>query len=338
MLLQKLQSGIARTLLSLPTPVLRRLAGKPKVVEGEALHPAFQVLLRLGEKTGKPPLEALGVEGARREYELLVEAILTAPEPPAPRTRDVRVEGVPVRIHHPAPGRRVPLVVYFHGGGWTLGSLRTHESLCRRLSRVSGCAVAAVDYRLAPEHPFPAAVDDCLASVHGLRAAADRHEIDPGRVALAGDSAGGNLAAVVGQTLGRAGEGVQYQLLYYPGTDAAAARPSRAVFGEGFGLDRTTTDWMIDHYARGVDRDDPRLSPIRGDLAKSPPTRLVVGHFDPLRDEGLDYAAALRAAGVPVEVVLLPDMIHAFVHATRLARVRAVLDADALRLRAVLRA
>lgn len=334
--MQKLQSGIARTLFSLPTPVLRRLAGKPKVVEGETLHPAFQVLLGVGEKSGKPPLEALGVAGARREYEVLVEEIMAASEPPAPRTRDVRVEGVPVRIHHPAPGRKVPVIVYFHGGGWTIGSLRTHEPLCRRLSRVSGCAVAAVDYRLAPEHPFPAAVDDCLASVHGLRDAADRYELDPERVALAGDSAGGNLAAVVGQALGRAGEAVQYQLLYYPGTDAALARPSRELFAKGFGLDRTTTDWMIDQYARGVDRKDPRLSPIHGDLEKSPPTRLVVGHFDPLRDEGLEFADALQDAGVPVETVLVPDMIHAFVHATRLSRVRAVLDADALRVRAAL--
>lgn len=336
--MQKLQSGIARTLFSLPTPVLRRLAGKPKVVEGETLHPALQVLLGVGEKSGRPKLEDLGLEAARREYEVMVEEIMAAPEPPAPRTRDVRVEGVPVRIHHPAPGRVVPVIAYFHGGGWTIGSLRTHDRLCRRLSRVSGCAVAAVDYRLAPEHPFPAAVDDCLASVHGLRDAADRYELDPTRVALAGDSAGGNLAAVVGQALGRAGEGAQYQLLYYPGTDASTDRPSKALFGQGYGLDQSTMDWMIGSYAPNVDRTDPRLSPIHGDLAKSPPTRLVVGHFDPLRDEGLAFADALKDAGVEVETVLCPGLIHAFVHATRLARVRAVLDADALRLRAVLHA
>lgn len=338
MLLQKLQSGIARTLLSLPTPILRRLAGKPKVVEGETLHPALQVLLGMSDRSGRPAMEDVGVEAARRQYEVMVEEVMAASEPPAPRARDVRVEGVPIRIHHPAPGRKVPIIVYFHGGGWVIGSLRTHESLCRRLCRVSGCAVAAVDYRLAPEHPFPAAVDDCLASVHGLRDAADRYELDPERVAVAGDSAGGNLAAVVGQALGRAGEGVQFQLLYYPGTDASTDRPSKALFGKGFGLDQTTMDWMVGHYARGVDRKDPRLSPLLGDLAKSPPTRLVVGHFDPLRDEGLAFADALKDAGVAVETVVCPDLIHAFVHATRLARVRGVLDADALRLRSVLHA
>ncbi len=338
MLLQKLQSRFARTLFSLPPAVLRRLARQPKVVEGEALHPAFQVLFAIGEKANQPPLEELGLEAARRQYEFFVEEVMAVPEPPAPRTRDLRVEGVPVRIHHPAPGRAVPLVVYFHGGGWVVGSLRTHEALCRRLSRVSGCAVAAVDYRLAPEHPFPAAVDDCLASVHGLRDAADRYELLPDRVALAGDSAGGNLAAVVGQALGRAGEPARFQLLYYPGTDAVHDRPSKTLFGKGYGLDRSTMDWMVGSYAGGVDRNDPRLSPMHGDLAQSPPTRLVVGHFDPLRDESLAFAAALEEAGVEVESILCQDLPHTFVHATRLARVRAILDADALRLRAVLHA
>jgi len=336
--LQKLQSRVARTLFSLPPSVLRRMARHPRAVEGEALHPAFQVLFAIGEKANQPPLEALGLEAARRQYEFFVEEILALPEPPAPRARDVRVEGVPVRIHHPAPGRAVPVVVYFHGGGWTVGSLRTHEALCRRLSRVSGCAVAAVDYRLAPEYPFPAAVDDCLASVHGLRDAADRYELRADRVALAGDSAGGNLAAVVAQALGRAGEGTQFQLLYYPGTDASRDRPSKKLFGQGYGLDRSTMDWMVGSYANGVDREDPRLSPIHGSLAQSPPTRLVVGHFDPLRDEGLAFGEALSEAGVEVETILCKDLPHTFVHATRLARVRAILDADALRLRAVLHA
>ncbi|MAQ17159.1 MAG: alpha/beta hydrolase [Sandaracinus sp.] len=334
---KRLQSRLARSLVSLPEPALRKMAGKPLVVEGEALHPAFQVLFGLQKRAKRTPIEKLSLKRARREYETLSD-ILARPEPPAPRTRDLRVEGVPVRLHHPTPGRPAPLVVYLHGGGFVIGNLATHEAFCRRLSRTAGVAVAAVDYRLAPEHPFPAAADDCLAVVRGLRDGAKRFEIDPERVALAGDSAGGNLAAVCSQVLGRAGEGVRYQLLYYPATDASKPWPSIARFGDGFGLDKSLMDWFMDNYAGAADRTDPRLSPMKGELAASPPTRLVVGHFDPLRDEGLAYADALRDAGVEVEVVVPKDLVHAFVHATRLARVRALVDADALRLREVLRA
>ena len=129
---------------------------------------------------------------------------------------------------------------------------------------------------------------------------------------------------------------MRFQLLYYPGTDASRDWKSKDLFGDGYGLDRSLMDWFVGQYAAGVDRKDPRFSPLLGDLSSAPPTRLVVGHFDPLRDEGLAYAEALSAAGVDVDVVVADDLIHAFIHATRLPRVRAILDADALRLRAVL--
>ena len=335
-MLAQLQARVARSLISLPYDVARRMAGKPTVTEGHTLHPAFQLLLRAQRATRRPPFEALGLEGARNEYRALVNQILSQPEPPSARTRDIQIERVPVRLHHPSPNRRVPLVVYFHGGGWVIGGLATHDAFCRRLCRTAGVAVAAVDYRLAPEHPFPAAVEDCLIATQGLRDSASDYDLDASKVALAGDSAGGNLAAVVSQALGAAVEGVAYQLLYYPGIDATSTNASKELFSKGFGLDASTRDWMLGSYAPGVSLRDPRLSPLYGDHSMAPPTRLVTGAFDPLRDEALAYADALEAAAVPVERIVRSGFIHGFIHATRIPAVRASIDEDALRVREVL--
>lgn len=328
--MRALESAIGRTLLSLPLGLAERLVRRP-ITDGErTLDPRLQLLF--AAQGGRVrPFEELGHVGSRSAYQSIVE-LLEIPQPPVAGTRDDHLDlphgALRVRVHHPAAfDCRLPAVLYFHGGGFVIGDLVTHDHLCRRIARVTGAAVVAVDYRLAPEHPFPAAVDDCRAAIDVLREDAERFAIDPERIALAGDSAGGNLAAVVSPGLG-----LRFQLLYYPATDVTCRTESKRLFGRGFGLDGATMDWFVAAYSGGQSLDDPRMSPLRGDLARSPATRAVLAGFDVLRDEGRLYADALRAAGVDVELVERASFTHGFVHMTRLSGVADALDEDFRRL------
>jgi len=201
-----------------------------------------------------------------------------------------------------------PTIAFFHGGGFVIGDLETHDNLARALCRDAGSVVVSVDYRLAPEHPFPAAVEDCVAATRDLLGRLDELGAD-GRLAVAGDSAGGNLAAVVTQHV----PGLAAQLLMYPTADGAGEFVSREENGTGYFLDLPTMHWFIGNYAPQGDLTDPRLSPLRADsLAGLPPAVVVTAEFDPLRDEGEAYAAALEQAGVVVELRRYDGMIHGF--------------------------
>ncbi|MFR9776918.1 alpha/beta hydrolase [Micromonospora sp. MS34] len=236
---------------------------------------------------------------------------------PVHEVRDAQVPGpdgpLPVRIHRPAGGGPLPTLVYFFGGGWTLGSVDTADAICRRLVNTAGCQTLTVGYRLAPEHRFPAAVDDCYAALRWLVAHADEVGADPDRLAVGGDSAGGNLAAAV-TLLARAdgGPGLVAQLLVYPNADQ---RPGPAPADEDPLLfNRHSVAWYRQHYlADPADAAHPLASPLLAeDLSGLPPALVITAEHDPLRDEGERYAARLREAGVPTELTRYDGMIHGF--------------------------
>lgn len=224
---------------------------------------------------------------------------------------------LPLRLYTPqaAPGRLLPAIIYFHGGGLVAGSLDTHDTVCRVLTEGTGARVIAVGYRLAPEHKFPAAILDSQAATAWIFANAAGLEIDPGRIAVAGDSGGGTLAAVVCQTM-RAGQAapIALQLLLCPVLDFGPETPSRQAFAKDYLLDRATLERDFAHYSPGnLDRTDARVSPFRAvDLAGLPPAFIHTAEFDPLRDEGAAHADRLARAGVPVHYTCHPGMIHHF--------------------------
>jgi len=227
---------------------------------------------------------------------------------------DLEVAGVPIRLYAPAAGTDLPVVVYLHGGGWVVGSLDSHDGLCRALANRAGCRVAAVHYRLAPEHRFPAAVDDCWAVTRWAFEQASR-------VAVAGDSAGGNLAAVMALRARDAGLRLAHQVLIYPVTDHRFDTASYAANAAGYGLTAAGMRWFWDHYLGGADGAHPDASPLRApSLAGVAPALVVVCGLDPLRDEGVAYAGRLREAGVPARLSEYDGMIHGFV------RMSAVID------------
>jgi acetyl esterase len=264
----------------------------------------------------------LPVAEARRTY--LERRGYTQPEPPpVGAVRDLQAAGphgpIPLRLYRPAgaaAGAAWPALVYFHGGGWTIGDLVTHDVLCRTLCAGAGCAVLSVDYRLGPEHRFPAAVDDSLAATRFARNEAAALGIDPARIAVGGDSAGGNLAAVVCLALRDAGEPLPaFQLLIYPATDMRAVAPSHASNGQGYLLTADSIAYFRGHYvADAAEWADWRASPLLAhDHAHLPPALVLTAGFDPLRDEGRQYADALSGAGVPTQYICFERQIHGFV-------------------------
>jgi acetyl esterase/lipase len=230
------------------------------------------------------------------------------PGEPVAEVRDVSVPGPggEVRVRMLAPDPAHGVVAYIHGGGWMMGTLDSYDAPLRRLANASGATVAAVEYRLSPEHAFPAALDDCLAAIRWLAA-----EFEGVPLALAGDSAGGNLAAVCALRL-RNELDIRLQALVYPVTDAALNRPSHREFGIGHGLSTEQLRRCWRYYLGGADGGDPDCSPLRADLADAPPAYVLTAEEDILRDEGEEYAEALRDAGVPVELVRWPGTIHGF--------------------------
>jgi len=280
------------------------------------LDPQARALIDLMVERAVPAVHTLTPAEARRFY--LERRFFTQPEPPAVgEVRALRTDGgVPLRLYRPAAAGVHPVLVYFHGGGWTIGDLDTHDVLCRQLCDAAGAAVLAVDYRLAPEHRFPAAVDDCLAAVRWLRREAAALALDGARVAIGGDSAGGNLAAAVALLLRDAGEAAPaLQLLIYPATDQRAGAPSHRSNAQGYLLTADSVAWYRGHYlpdpAQWTDwRASPLLAP---DLSRLPPALVLTAGFDPLRDEGRQYADALSAAGNRVQYVCFERQVHGFI-------------------------
>jgi acetyl esterase len=222
---------------------------------------------------------------------------------------------IPVRIYRASLEPNQPAIVYFHGGGFVIGDLESHDGTCRRLCHNIGCTVVSVDYRLAPEHVFPAAVDDSYAATEWVAAHAGALKIDPKRIAVAGDSAGGNLAAVVAIIArDKGGPAICHQLLTYPVTDMAFRSQSYVSNGEGYFLTKDMMAWFGRQYVpAGHDVEDPLLSPLyHKNLKGLPPATVITAEYDPLRDEGEDYARKLEAAGVPVKLVRYDGVFHGF--------------------------
>ena len=251
---------------------------------------------------------------ARRIYRDTRAAL--APEPP--EVAEVRLHAethFAIRTYRPVKAERLPALVYFHGGGWTIGDLDTHDVLCRQLAVGARCMVLSVDYRLAPEHPFPAAVDDCFAALRWTAQNAAKLGIDARRIAVGGDSAGGNLAAVVALLARDAGgPAIRYQLLIYPATDQRGGTASHERNGRGYLLTREAMDFFRAAYLpRPEEWTDWRASPLLApSLAALPPALVMTAGFDPLVDEGRAYADKLRAAGAKVEYREYADMVHGF--------------------------
>ncbi|HJQ82961.1 MAG TPA: alpha/beta hydrolase [Candidatus Binatia bacterium] len=281
------------------------------------LDPECQMLLDQMQGTIRP-FDEMSVEEARASIAALTgafgepEAVAEVENRTVPGPRGE----IPVRVYTPEGKAPFPVLVYLHGGGWVIGSLDTHDGVCRTLANAARCVVVSVDYRLAPEHPQPASAEDSYAAVRWVAEHAASIGADPNRVAVGGDSAGGNLSAVVSQMArDRGGPRLVFQLLVYPVTDTPS--PTYASYtenGEGYFLTTKTMHWFWNHYCgTSTSIDDPYLCPIRAkDLTGLPPALVVTAEYDPLRDEGEAYAAKLREAGVPTELKRYPGMIHGF--------------------------
>jgi len=278
-----------------------------------SVHPQVQALLERVARSPLPPYHSVSPFVARRIYRD-TRAALAPQAPELPEVRLLAFQNYAMRVYRPVRGQTLPALVYFHGGGWTIGDLDTHDVLCRSLALGARCAVFSVDYRLAPEHPFPAAVDDCWAATRYV--AEHARELDVHGIALGGDSAGGNLAATVA-LLAREqnGPALAFQLLIYPATDQRCATASHERNAQGYLLTRDAIQYFRRAYVPNEhDWLDWRASPL---FAKShanlPPAFVITAGFDPLLDEGRAYADKLRAAGVEVAYREYADMVHGFV-------------------------
>jgi acetyl esterase len=312
-----LTQRLVRTLLELPDWLLSRLVGPPVERDGRVLDRRVQLLLAFADRTGRLRRD-LAVAPMRAELARLSR--LGMPRIPSVDARDRRIDGpggpIPVRVYRASGSNGpAPAIVFFHGGGWVCGDLESHDSSCRRLAMLSGCVVVSVDYRLAPEHPWPGAVDDALAAYAWVQQHPGELGIAPGRVGVMGDSAGGNLAAVVSLAARDAGLPLPVaQGLIYPAVDMEFSAASHASVGVGFGLEQRTMHWFREQYVPDpADWRNPRVSPLyAADLTGLPPALVVTAGFDPLRDEGDAYAEALVRAGVPVRHLRYDAMIHGF--------------------------
>jgi acetyl esterase len=281
------------------------------------LDPQAKALLDQLAALGIQPLSSMSVPDARRAMELM--ASMRPEPPPIQSASDRRIPGpageIPVRVYTPSGTAPFPLLVYFHGGGWVLGSIDTHDGVCRELANAAGCVVVSVDYRLAPEHKFPAAVEDCYAATQWASAHAGELGADLRRLAVGGDSAGGNLAAAVSQMArDRGGPPIVFELLVYPVTTAAFDTPSYRDNADGYLLTAGDMHWFWNHYLSGPgDGDNPYASPLRATrLDGLPPALVITAEFDPLRDEGEQYGRMLEEAGVPARLIRYDGMIHGF--------------------------
>jgi acetyl esterase len=308
----------------LPDGAKRLLSGGRAVtIDGNTLDPALQVLLAAQRATGANGLVIADDALLSRANFAVLSQTLDQPDVRVAEVRQVSIPGpagaIPARHYSPATGGApAPLLVFFHGGGWVLGDLDSHDSACRLISRDAGIHVLAVDYRRAPEHRAPAAIDDALAAYRWARQHAADLGADPRRVAVGGDSAGGNLATVVTRLARDAGDPLpSLQWLIYPLIDMRGQTRSRSLLGDGFLLTKHDTEWFQDTYLEGsgLDRTNPLVSPVLADdLAGLSPALVVTAGFDPLRDEGDQYAAKLREAGVTVDHRQMSSMIHGFVN------------------------
>ncbi len=290
------------------------------------IDPEIATLIARVERAARPPFWTLSPQEARQAYRQAAKVLDIAPAK-LERVGDVAFEArdgarIAVRLYapHRAPG--LSMLLFFHGGGFTIGSVETHDALCRMFARDAGCLVASVEYRLGPEHRFPTAAYDAVDALHWLVREAEDPGGDANRIVVAGDSAGGTLAAVVAIHARDEALALRGQVLIYPGVERDKDSPSQRTFGEGYLLDAKTLHWFLDHYAPDrATRDDWRFAPLDGDAGTGRPVALegvapafvVVAGFDPLHDEGVAYAERLRRAGVETTLLEYEGMVHGFI-------------------------
>src|SRR5580658_6639335 len=281
------------------------------------LDPQLQAMRDQREQDRVPPLYAMSLADARAADLASIKAGGGEPEP-VHEVTDLTIPGpggeLPLRLYRPASDRPLPVLCYFFGGGWVLGTIDTADGVSRGLANASGALVVVAGYRLAPEHPFPAAVDDCYAALRCVADHAGEIGADPGRIAVGGDSAGGNLAAAVALRARDGGPPLAGQLLVYPNTDQLADDESMRAAEDPFLFNRHSVAWYRRHYlADPGDAASPLASPLRAEsLAGLPPALVITAEYDPLRDQGEAYARRLAAEGVPVELSRYPGMAHGF--------------------------
>lgn len=274
-----------------------------------SLHPQAAAIIEAMAALGMKPIE----ESSPEEFRALYSARRFPSTETVHEIREVDASGVPCRLYRPSASTDMGLLVYYHGGGWVIGDLDSHDAICRSLCNRMGHAVLSVDYRLAPEHPYPAAVEDALCSLRWAHDNAAVLGVDPGRIAVGGDSAGGNLAAIVAQ---QRPVPLRFQMLIYPATDMTMSHGSHEENRDGPVLTRAAMDWFIGHYmGAGTDPSDPLASPLFAPdslLKGTPPALIITAEFDPLRDEGEHYGRLLIAHGTPASIVRYNGQFHSF--------------------------
>jgi acetyl esterase len=286
------------------------------------LDPLVKAFLDQMKAVPGPKMSEAGAEVARATFNALMQMVGPR-DVPVGKTENLTVPGpagaIAIRVYSPvaAGGEPMPALLYYHGGGFVIGDIESHDGLCRALASEGGFRVIAVDYRRAPEHKFPAAFDDAFAALAWVQQNAAEIGVDANRIAVGGDSAGGALAAGVAQAAkARGGLTVAAQMLLFPVTQIGAETASLREFAVGYFLEKETLDWFYASYLPpGADRNDPKISPLRAkDLSGLPPAFIMLGGYDPLHDEGVQYADKLRAAGVKVQLADYSDMVHCFIY------------------------
>jgi acetyl esterase len=311
---------LLQALFALPAPARRLIAGRPVRIDGQTLDLDAQLLLKMQRLSGVE-LHGASVAQARAAIGNGRELVGGASIEPV-TTKDLLLPGdIPARLYRPGDlPEGSPMLVFFHGGGFVIGDIDSHDGLCRFLARNAGVRVLSVGYRLAPENPFPAAVDDCVAAFKWAVAEASALGADPKLIALGGDSAGGNLSIVTALQVASGNARPVFLLLLYPTVDATTRRRSRELFGDGYFLTDAGMDWFMERYVPDPQtRPDPRVSPLLAeDLSGLPPTYLATAGFDPLRDEGELFARRVAEAGVPIVLRRHEGLFHGFASMTGL--------------------
>ncbi len=320
-IIERAERAVVTALGKAPTSVQRLIGGRAPTSDGVPIEPEVGAALRLLSLVPASSFEDLPLEQARAQID--AEAAVFGGSPiPMFEVRDLRIPtpegGVAGRLYRADARDADRLLVYFHGGGWVVGGLTSADTACRFLARHAGVSVLAVDYRLAPENRFPAAIDDALAAFRFAIEQAEEWGHDPHHIAVGGDSAGGNLATVLCQDMRSLDEiRPAFQLLFFPVTDLSTKHPSYREFADGFFLTEKQMDWYRGHYLGDHTASDPRVSPLLAeDLSDLPPAYVAVSGFDVLRDEGEAYARRMAAAGVRVALRRHDRLIHAFVNST----------------------